>query len=192
MPKVQKVVLENVEKVREKVRKTKALQGQVDRFEVGDKVLHKNVREEQQKGPRLPPKWPKNGPTMIIPFQCPPTCPVESKETQQVPLCSTLMQVQYIINAYLTSLVKQYTTDFKKGFVVDSHQMANTWSGAEEATNCGFIQHFRLSNHHRRLPKDIIQRTRQPIRSGMIPSAKTRPSRKTPLFSLNASKTRSP
>ncbi|CAM4597271.1 unnamed protein product [Leuciscus chuanchicus] len=43
LPKVHNVVLENVEKVREKVRKRKTRQGQEDRFEVGDKVLGKNI-----------------------------------------------------------------------------------------------------------------------------------------------------
>lgn len=61
LPKVHNVVLENAEKVREKVRKRKARQGQEDRFKVGDKVLCKNIREEQRKGGKM-------GSAMLGPF----------------------------------------------------------------------------------------------------------------------------
>lgn len=61
LPKVHNMVLENVEKVREKVRKRKTRQGQEDRFEVGDKVLRKNIREEQRKGGKM-------GSAMLGPF----------------------------------------------------------------------------------------------------------------------------
>ncbi|KAL0147782.1 hypothetical protein M9458_056925, partial [Cirrhinus mrigala] len=50
-----------------------------------------------------------------------------------------------------------------------------------QATNRSFIQPLLPSNHHQRLPKDIIQRTRQPVRSGVIPSTKAEPTEENPV-----------
>ncbi|XP_026054616.1 uncharacterized protein LOC113040507 [Carassius auratus] len=164
LPKVHKFVVEHVEKVR----KRKALQGQENRFNVGDKVLRKNVCEEQRKGgkigsamfgpftvinnegksvdlvsekvkatlkvnvdhltryiepePRLLHKWPKTGATIVIPLHYPPTC----HEPEETPT-DTFLQHSYIINAYLNSLVKEHTTESKRGFVIDSYQMSSMW-----------------------------------------------------------------
>ncbi|RXN37825.1 gag-pol fusion [Labeo rohita] len=120
LPKVHKVVLENVEKVREKVRKRKALQGQEDRFEVGDKVLRKNIREEQRKGGKM-------GSAMLGPFT------VVHIQGKSVDLVSAKGKALVkIVNAYLTSLVGQYTTGSKRGFVVDSYQVAAMWQGSQK------------------------------------------------------------
>ena len=57
LPDVYTKVVENIRKGQERVKKRKLAKGDNNNFMVGDKVLRKNIREEQWKGGKLEAEW---------------------------------------------------------------------------------------------------------------------------------------